>query len=400
MNVNELKKKALEIHKEYQGKISVQSKIKINRDNLRLLYTPGVAWPCLEINKNKDLVYDYCSTGNMIAIVTDGSAVLGLGNIGSFAALPVMEGKAILFKEFGNVDAFPICLATQDTEEIIKIVKNISPSFGGINLEDISSPRCFEIERRLIEELDIPVFHDDQHGTAIVVLAGLINALKLSNRKTDQAKVIVNGAGAAGIAITKFLVDYGIEDVILCDTQGAIYQGRNQRMNSEKEKIALLTNKKQIKGPLEEVIKDRNVFLGVSVANVLTKEMIQKMEDDPIIFAMANPTPEIMPEEAKKVGARLLATGRSDYPNQINNVLAFPGVMRGALEVRASRITEGMKYAAAFALANLIPENDLSEDKFIPSVDNLQVGKVVAGAVAKAAVENKVAGIKGVEAKF
>ncbi|MCK4533084.1 NADP-dependent malic enzyme [bacterium] len=400
MNVNELKKKALEIHKEYQGKISVESKIKINRDNLQLLYTPGVAWPSLEINKNKELVYDYCSTGNMIAIVTDGSAVLGLGNIGSFAALPVMEGKAILFKAFGNVDAFPICLATQDTEEIIKIVKNISPSFGGINLEDISSPRCFEIERRLIEELDIPVFHDDQHGTAIVVLAGLINALKLSNRKIDEAKVIVNGAGAAGIAITKFLVDYGIGDVILCDTQGAIYQGRNKGMNPEKEKIALQTNKEQIKGLLEDVIKDRNVFLGVSVANILTKEMIQKMEDDPIIFAMANPTPEIMPEEAKEAGARLLATGRSDYPNQINNVLAFPGVMRGALDVRARRITEDMKYAAAFALADLIPENDLSEDKFIPSVDNLQVGKVVAGAVAKAAVENKVAGIKGVEAKF
>ena len=400
MNVNELKKKALEIHKEYRGKISVQSKIQINRDNLQLLYTPGVAWPSLEINKNKELVYDYCSTGNMIAIITDGSAVLGLGNIGSFAALPVMEGKAILFKEFGNVDAFPICLATQDTEEIIKIVKNIAPSFGGINLEDISSPRCFEIEKRLIEELDIPVFHDDQHGTAIVVLAGLINALKLSNRKKNKAKVIINGAGAAGIAITKFLVDYGIGDVILCDTQGAIYQGRNQRMNPEKEKIALLTNKKQIKGPLEDVIKDKNVFLGVSVANVLTKEMIQKMEDDPIIFAMANPTPEIMPEEAKEAGVRLLATGRSDYPNQINNVLAFPGVMRGALDVRASRITKDMKYAATFALADLIPENDLSEDKFIALVNNLQVGKVVAAAVAKAAVENKVAGIKGVEAKF
>ncbi len=396
MNVNELKKRALEIHKQYQGKITIQSKIKIDRDNLQLLYTPGVAWASLEIHKNKELVYDYCSSGKMIAIVTDGSAVLGLGNIGPFAALPVMEGKAILFKGFGNVDAFPICLDTQDTEEIINIVKNIAPSFGGINLEDISSPRCFEIEKRLIEELDIPVFHDDQHGTAIVVLAGLINALKLSNRKINEAKVIVNGAGAAGIAISKFLVDYGIKDVILCDTLGAIYQGREQRMNPEKEKIALITNKNKIKGLLGEVIKNRNVFLGVSVANLLTKEMVQEMEDDPIIFAMANPVPEIMPDEAKKAGVRLVATGRSDFPNQINNVLAFPGVMRGALDVRASRITEDMKYAAAFAIANLIPEDNLSEDKFIPPVDDLEIGKVVAEAVAKAAIENKVARIKGV----
>lgn len=396
MNVNELKKRALEIHKQYQGKITIQSKIKIDRDNLQLLYTPGVAWASLEIHKNKELVYDYCSSGKMIAIVTDGSAVLGLGNIGPFAALPVMEGKAILFKGFGNVDAFPICLDTQDTEEIINIVKNIAPSFGGINLEDISSPRCFEIEKRLIEELDIPVFHDDQHGTAIVVLAGLINALKLSNRKINEAKVIVNGAGAAGIAISKFLVDYGIKDVILCDTLGAIYQGREQRMNPEKDKIALITNKNKIKGLLGEVIKNRNVFLGVSVANLLTKEMVQEMEDDPIIFAMANPVPEIMPDEAKKAGVRLVATGRSDFPNQINNVLAFPGVMRGALDVRASRITEDMKYAAAFAIANLIPEDNLSEDKFIPPVDDLEIGKVVAEAVAKAAIENKVARIKGV----
>ncbi|MCK5534641.1 NADP-dependent malic enzyme [bacterium] len=396
MNVNELKKRALEIHKQYQGKITIQSKIKIDRANLQLLYTPGVAWASLEIHKNKELVYDYCSSGKMIAIVTDGSAVLGLGNIGPFAALPVMEGKAILFKGFGNVDAFPICLDTQDTEEIINIVKNIAPSFGGINLEDISSPRCFEIEKRLIEELDIPVFHDDQHGTAIVVLAGLINALKLSNRKINEAKVIVNGAGAAGIAISKFLVDYGIKDVILCDTLGAIYQGREQRMNPEKEKIALITNKNKIKGLLGEVIKNRNVFLGVSVANLLTKEMVQEMEDDPIIFAMANPVPEIMPDEAKKAGVRLVATGRSDFPNQINNVLAFPGVMRGALDVRASRITEDMKYAAAFAIANLIPEDNLSEDKFIPPVDDLEIGKVVAEAVAKAAIENKVARIKGV----
>ena len=396
MNVNELKKRALEIHKQYQGKITIQSKIRIDRDNLQLLYTPGVAWASLEIHKNKELVYDYCSSGKMIAIVTDGSAVLGLGNIGPFAALPVMEGKAILFKGFGNVDAFPICLDTQDTEEIINIVKNIAPSFGGINLEDISSPRCFEIEKRLIEELDIPVFHDDQHGTAIVVLAGLINALKLSNRKINEAKVIVNGAGAAGIAISKFLVDYGIKDVILCDTLGAIYQGREQRMNPEKEKIALITNKNKIKGLLGEVIKNRNVFLGVSVANLLTKEMVQEMEDDPIIFAMANPVPEIMPDEAKKAGVRLVATGRSDFPNQINNVLAFPGVMRGALDVRASRITEDMKYAAAFAIANLIPEDNLSEDKFIPPVDDLEIGKVVAEAVAKAAIENKVARIKGV----
>ena len=396
MNVSELKKRALEIHKQYQGKITIQSKIKIDRDNLQLLYTPGVAWASLEIHKNKELVYDYCSSGKMIAIVTDGSAVLGLGNIGPFAALPVMEGKAILFKGFGNVDAFPICLDTQDTEEIINIVKNIAPSFGGINLEDISSPRCFEIEKRLIEELDIPVFHDDQHGTAIVVLAGLINALKLSNRKINEAKVIVNGAGAAGIAISKFLVDYGIKDVILCDTLGAIYQGREQRMNPEKDKIALITNKNKIKGLLGEVIKNRNVFLGVSVANLLTKEMVQEMEDDPIIFAMANPVPEIMPDEAKKAGVRLVATGRSDFPNQINNVLAFPGVMRGALDVRASRITEDMKYAAAFAIANLIPEDNLSEDKFIPPVDDLEIGKVVAEAVAKAAIENKVARIKGV----
>lgn len=395
MDINRLGKEALKIHKKYQGKIAIQSKVSINDRNFKLVYTPGVAWPSLEIYRNKELVYKYSSLWNMIAVITDGSAVLGLGNIGPSAALPVMEGKAILFKHFGGIDAFPICLATQDTEEIIRVVKNISPSFGGINLEDISSPRCFEIEKRLIEELEIPVFHDDQHGTAIVVLAGLINALKLSDRKTEEAKVIINGAGAAGIAISKFLVDYGIRDLILCDTRGAIYRGRKERMNVEKERIALLTNREQKKGSLEKVIEDRNIFIGVSVANVLTKEMVRKMERDPIIFAMANPVPEIMPAEAKKIGVRLIATGRSDYPNQVNNVLAFPGVMRGALDVRARRITEEMKYAASFAIADLISENDLSKDKLIPSAYDSRVASVVAKAVSKTAVETNVARVKG-----
>jgi malate dehydrogenase (oxaloacetate-decarboxylating) len=396
MGINRLGKEALKIHEKCRGKISIQSKVSMSEGNLKLVYTPGVACPSLEINRDKELVYKYCSLWNMIAIITDGSAVLGLGNIGPSAALPVMEGKAILFKHFGGVDAFPICLATQDTEEIIRVVKNIAPSFGGINLEDISSPRCFEIERRLIEELEIPVFHDDQHGTAIVVLAGLINALKLSNRKIKEARVILNGAGAAGIAISKFLVDYGIKDLILCDTRGAIYKGRREGMNVEKEKIALLTNKEQKKGPLEKVIKNRSVFIGVSVANILTKKMVQKMERDPVIFAMANPIPEIMPAEAKKVGVRLVATGRSDYPNQINNVLAFPGVMRGALDVRARRITSQMNYAASLAIAGLISETDLSKDEFISSAYDSRVASVVAKAVSKAAIKSNVARVKGV----
>ncbi len=373
-------KEAIKMHKEKKGKIEVVSKVELkNKDDMSIAYTPGVAEPCREIAKDKKKVYDYTAKGNMVAVVSDGSAVLGLGNIGAEAALPVMEGKAILFKEFGNVDAFPICLDTQDTEEIIKAVKQIAPVFGGINLEDISAPRCFEIEERLKKELDIPVFHDDQHGTAIVVLAGLINALKLTGKKKEEIKVVVSGAGAAGIAVTKILLSYGVENIVLTDSKGAIYSCRDH-LNLTKKEISFVTNSKCghtefqnsekcktcIRGSLKDALKGSDVFIGLSVAGIVDKDMVKSMNKDPIIFAMANPTPEIMPDEAKEAGAKIIATGRSDFPNQINNVLAFPNIFRGALDAGAKDITEEMKVKSAEALADSV--DDLSEEKIIPNV--------------------------------
>lgn len=372
-------KEAIKLHKEKKGKIEVVSKVALkNKDDLSTAYTPGVAEPCREIAKDKKKVYDYTSKGNMVAVVTDGSAVLGLGNIGAEAALPVMEGKAVLFKEFGNVDAFPICLDTQDTEEIIKAVKQIAPVFGGINLEDISAPRCFEIEERLKKELDIPVFHDDQHGTAMVVLAGLINSLKIVGKKKEDIKVAISGAGSAGIAIAKILLKYGVEHMVLVDSKGAIYSCRDH-LNLAKKELATITNAKCnntvfqdgerckvcVRGGLSEALKGRDVFIGVSAGGIVTEEMIKGMNKDAIIFAMANPTPEIMPDLAKKAGARIVATGRSDFPNQINNVLVFPNLFRGVLDAKAKEITEEMKVNVAKALANSV--DNISEDKIIPS---------------------------------
>jgi len=383
---------SLQLHQKLRGKIRVQSKVKIkNIRDLSLAYTPGVAQACREIHKNKKDVYSYTSKGNTVAVVSDGSAVLGLGNIGAEGSLPVMEGKAILFKELADIDAFPVCLETQEVEEIINCVKNIAPVFGGINLEDISSPRCFIIEQRLKKLLNIPVFHDDQHGTAVIVLAGLINTLKLTQRKFSQIKAVINGAGAAGIAIAKFLLNAGMKDVLLCDRKGIIYSQRKENMNFAKEEIASLTNPKRVKGDLNQAVRDRNLFIGVSSAGVLSKEMVKTMEKDPIIFAMANPVPEIMPEEAKKVGVRIIGTGRSDLPNQINNVLGFPGIFRGALDVRASDINEEMKMAAAQAIAEVIPERKLNEDCFIPAPLDPKVVPAVAKKVAEAAIESKVA---------
>jgi len=373
-------KEAIKMHKEKKGKIEVVSKVELkNKDDMSIAYTPGVAEPCREIAKDKEKVYDYTAKGNMVAIVTDGSAVLGLGNIGAEASLPVMEGKAILFKEFGDVDAFPICLDTQDTEEIVMAVKQIAPVFGGINLEDISAPRCFEIEERLKKELDIPVFHDDQHGTAIVTLAALINALKITGKKKEEIKIVISGAGAAGIAVAKILLNYGVEDIVLVDSKGAIYSCRDH-LNFAKEEISIITNSKCghtefqdsercktcARGNLKDSIKGRDVFIGVSAPGIVDKDMIKSMNKDPIIFAMANPIPEIMPDEAKKGGAKIVATGRSDFPNQINNVLAFPSIFRGVLDARSKEITEEMKVKAAEALADSV--KDLKEDKIIPNV--------------------------------
>ncbi|MBD3312960.1 NAD-dependent malic enzyme [Candidatus Woesearchaeota archaeon] len=370
-------KEALRLHKASRGKISISNKFGPlkTKDDLSIAYTPGVAEPCREIAKDISKVYDYTSKSNMVAVVTDGSAVLGLGNIGPEAALPVMEGKAILFKEFADVDAFPICLATQDTEEIINAVKMISPVFGGINLEDISAPRCFEIEERLKKELRIPVFHDDQHGTAIVTLAGLINALKITGKSPAAVRAVFNGAGAAGIAVAKIFRSYGIKDIIMCDSKGVIYKGRKQGMNTHKEEFAVDTEART----LAEAMKGADVFVGVSVEGAVTDEMVRSMNNDPIIFAMANPVPEIMPDEARNAGARIIATGRSDFPNQINNVLAFPGVFRGALDSRARDITEEMKLAAAEAIAGCV--DDPSEDMIIPSPLDKSVAEKVAEAV-------------------
>ena len=381
---------SLNMHKDKKGKMEIVSKFPLEtKEDLSIAYTPGVAEPCKAISKNINSVYDYTIKGNSVAVVTDGSAVLGLGNIGPEASLPVMEGKAVLFKKFANIDAYPICLATQETDKIIEAVKLIVPGFGGINLEDISAPRCFEIERRLKEELDIPVFHDDQHGTAVVVLAGLMNALKLCNKKIDDIEVIVNGAGASGIAISKILLSKGIKNIILCDRTGAIYEGREENMNEEKVRISKVTNISKKQGSLSEVIKGADVFIGVSAPGVLTAEMVKSMSENPIIFAMANPMPEIMPDEAKSAGAFIVATGRSDFPNQINNVLAFPGIFRGALDVRAKDINEEMKIAASEALAGFI---EPTQEKIIPSPFD-DVGKDVARAVSEAARGSGVARI-------
>ncbi|MDO4730554.1 MAG: malic enzyme-like NAD(P)-binding protein [Clostridia bacterium] len=378
MNYNE---EALKLHEEKKGKIEVCSKIKLeNKDDLSIAYTPGVAKPCRCIAENQDDVYKYTAKGNLVAVVSDGTAVLGLGDIGPKAAMPVMEGKSILFKEFANIDAFPICLDTKDTEEIIKTVKYLAPTFGGINLEDIAAPRCFEIEERLKKELDIPVFHDDQHGTAIVVLAGLINAVKLVGKKWEDLTAVINGAGAAGIAICKLLMDYGIGNVILLDRKGSLVPGR-EAMNPAKEEIAKVTNKNRESGVLSEIVKGKDIFIGVSSANVLTKDMVKTMADDSIIFAMANPVPEIMPEDAKEAGARIIATGRSDYANQINNVLVFPGIFRGALDSRAKAITQEMKIAAAKAIANIIQEDEISEEYIVPNPLDKRVAKMVSKAV-------------------
>lgn len=391
MNINE---EALKLHEENKGKIEVISKTEVkDMHDLAVVYTPGVAEPCRKIHQDVSQVYKYTTKGNMVAIVTDGTAVLGLGDIGPEAALPVMEGKAVLFKHFANVDAFPICLATKDPDKIVEAVTLIAPGFGGINLEDISAPRCFEIEERLKKILDIPVFHDDQHGTAIVVLSGLINALKVVGKDLDKIKVVVNGAGASAIAVLKFIMSAGVKNAILCDSKGTIYEGRKENMNPVKEEMAKITNKDKIKGSLAEAIKGADVFLGLSVAGALKPEMVKTMASNSIIFAMANPTPEIMPDIAKAAGARIVATGRSDFPNQVNNCLGFPAIFKGALKVRASQINEEMKLAAAKAIASIIPDEELSEENIIPNVFNPEVVKRESEAVAKAAVKSGVARI-------
>lgn len=378
MDYNEL---ALKMHEENRGKVAVRSKVTVEtREDLSTAYTPGVAEPCRKIRDCKEDVYRYTAKGNLVAVVSDGTAVLGLGDIGPEAAMPVMEGKAILFKEFADIDAFPICLDTKDAEEIIKTVKNLAPTFGGINLEDISAPRCFEIERRLKEELDIPVFHDDQHGTAIVVAAGLINALKFTGKKLEDAKIVINGAGSAGISICKLLLQFGVKDAVLVDQKGALCPGEAW-MNDAQKEMAEKTNKDRQTGDLSEIMKGKDVFIGVSAPNIVTSEMVASMAKDPVVFAMANPVPEIMPDEAKKGGAKVIATGRSDFPNQINNVLVFPGIFRGALDARASQITEEMKMAAARAIAGIIAEEELNEDYIIPGVFDKRVCSAVADAV-------------------
>lgn len=390
----DLNKEALKLHEENRGKLEVISKTEIkDMHDLAVVYTPGVAEPCRKIHQDISLVYKYTTKGNMVAVVSDGTAVLGLGDIGPEAALPVMEGKAALFKYFAYVDAFPICLATKDPDKIVEAVTLIAPSFGGINLEDISAPRCFEIERRLKETLDIPVFHDDQHGTAVVVLSGLINALKVVGKDIEQIKIAVNGAGAAAIAVLKFLMSAGVKNAIICDSKGIIYEGRKENMNSAKEEIAKVTNRELLKGTLAEAIVGADVFIGLSVAGALSKEMVRSMASDSIIFAMANPIPEIRPDEAKVAGARIVATGRSDFPNQVNNCLGFPAIFKGALKVRASQINEEMKFAAAHAIASIIPDDKLSEENIIPNVFNPQVVERESEAVAKAAIESGVARI-------
>ena len=390
-----LRSDALELHKVNQGKLSVNSKVELkDKEALSLAYSPGVAEPCKEIYEDERKIFDYTIKGNTVGVVTDGSAVLGLGNIGASASLPVMEGKSVLLKNFAGVDSFPIALKTNDVDEIVNTVKLMTPVFGGINLEDISAPRCFEIEARLKQEVDIPVFHDDQHGTAIVTLAGLINAVKLTGKTLSSVKVVLNGAGAAGVAIVKLLHSFGVKDMIMCDSRGAIYEGRPEGMNKVKDEIALFTNKDNVSGNLVDVIKDADVFIGVSVTNAVTKEMVQSMNEDPIIFAMANPTPEIIPDLAKEAGAKVIGTGRSDYPNQVNNVLAFPGIFRGALDVQSTHINEEMKKAAVLAIANTVAEEDLAYDYVIPDAFNPEVAPTVAEKVAEAAMNTGVSRIK------
>lgn len=381
---------SLKMHAEKRGKIEVISRVPVkSKEDLSLAYTPGVAQPCLEIQKDINKSYDLTRRWNMCAVITDGSAVLGLGDIGPEAGMPVMEGKCVLFKEFGDVDAFPICVKTQDVDEFVNTVYLISGSFGGINLEDISAPRCFEIEQKLKAKCDIPIFHDDQHGTAVITLAGIMNALKIIGKKKEDVHVVVSGAGAAATAITKLLLNYGIKDIVMCDRQGAIYDGRDN-LNPAKAVMAKITNPNKRQGELAEVIRDVDVFIGVSAPNLLTPEMVSTMAKDAIVFACANPTPEILPDDAKKGGARICATGRSDYPNQINNVLVFPGIFRGAFDVRASEINEEMKIAAANAIAELISDDELNEEYIIPAAFDPRVGKAVAAAVAKAARETGV----------
>ncbi len=385
--------KSLELHEKGPGKVEVISKVKVeNREDLSLAYTPGVAEPCRKIHANPNDVYKYTAKGNLVAVVSDGTAVLGLGDIGPLAGMPVMEGKSILFKEFAGIDAFPICLDTKDVDEIVETVKRIAPCFGGINLEDISAPRCFEIETRLKKELDIPVFHDDQHGTAIVVCAGLINALKVVGKEFKDAKVVINGAGSAGISICKLILQFGIGDIVLVDKQGALCPGE-EWMNPAQKAMAEITNKEHQRGPLKEIIKGKDIFIGVSAPNLVTAEMVQTMAKDPIVFAMANPTPEIMPDVAKAGGAKVVATGRSDFPNQINNVLVFPGIFRGALDVRATDITEEMKLAASRAIASLITDEELNEEYIIPSPFDKRVCKVVSEEVGKVAKAQGIARI-------
>ena len=383
---------SLRLHGEWKGKIEVKATVPVStKDDLSLAYTPGVAQPCLEIQKDVEKSYDLTRRWNMCLVATDGSAVLGLGDIGPEAGMPVMEGKCVLFKAFGDVDAFPICIKSHDVDEIVNTIYMISGSFGGVNLEDISAPRCFEIERKLKEKCDIPIFHDDQHGTAVITLAGITNALKLVGKKKEDVRIVVNGAGAAAIAITRLLITAGFKDITLCDRSGAIYEGREDHMNPVKVEMSKVTNPVRRQGKLTDVIKGADIFIGVSAPNVLNKEMVGTMAKDAIIFACANPTPEIFPDEAKTGGARVVSTGRSDYPNQCNNVLAFPGIFRGTFDVRASDINDEMKLAAAQAIADLISDEELNEDYILPQAFDPRVGKAVAAAVAEAARRTGVA---------
>ena len=388
MNIEEIKQKALELHEKNQGKLEVVSKVKVNDAmDLALAYTPGVAEPCKKIHEDNSLAYKYTNKGNMVAVVTDGSAVLGLGNIGGIAGMPVMEGKSVLFKEFGNVDAFPICLNTQNTEEIIRTVKAISPSFGGINLEDIAAPRCFEIEKRLIEELDIPVFHDDQHGTAVIVLSAVINALRIVKKDISDVKIVISGAGAAGIAISNLLTLAGAKNNLILNSRGII-DPDDEKLDEARREIARTTNPNKVKGDLKTAMENADIFIGVSAPGILTKEMVSSMNKDAIVLAMANPVPEIYPDEAKEAGARVVGTGRSDYPNQVNNVLVFPGVFRGALDAKADRITDDMKLSAAYAIAHMVEQP--TEERILPEAFNKDVARNVANAVKKSWEEKKV----------
>lgn len=387
------RKESLKSHGEWKGKLEVTARAKVNdKDALSLAYTPGVAEPCLAIQDDYNKSWELTRRWNMVAVITDGTAVLGLGDIGPEAGMPVMEGKCVLFKEFGDVDAFPLCVRTKNVDEFVETVYNISGSFGGINLEDIAAPRCFEIEEKLKEKCDIPIFHDDQHGTAVVVSAALINATKLTGKALSECKAVINGSGAAGIAIAKLLMSLGLRDVILCDRTGAIYEGR-ENLNQSKIDIAKVTNREMTKGSLVDAVKGTDIFIGVSAPGVLTQDMIKTMNADPIVLAMANPTPEIMPDEAKAAGAKIVGTGRSDFPNQINNVVAFPGIFRGALDVRASAITENMKIAAAYAIASLVDDDKLTPDYILPYAFDERIKDTVAKAVADAAVKDGVARI-------